>query len=514
MNELLRVLAEKLKGAQFGSKAVAVLTGLALVALLGGTAVLSGRKHFELAFSGLSDHEVAEVNKALADAGLAFEVSQPPGPFSVWVERSERSAAYRAAYGAGALDKPLEGILADSGVSSVFQGSEERLQSARKREWQEMEGMLEVLDFVVSARVRTSPGSVSPITGKPAAPMGASVTLRLAGGELSASQAQTVAQLVSRGLGVEPGRIVISDQSGNQLFDGNEGQDEERKVGELLAQRERYDRQATEAANAVLAQTLGPDKARITVRSEWDYDQSTVRIESPSGKATLVSEHRNTTETPLEGSAAPSVAAGIDANVATSESEQEPPAEPAPVEPLVSRTSEEDKEYQTTLKTEERVRFVPTLTRLSVAVFLDESLDAALVAELEGAIKAAVGFDEERDEFHSVRLPFAAIEPAADGEAAATAVPDEPSPMLEVVLERGVEIAVSLAFVILLLKSLKGGRSKRSGSEPTALAREPEVDPELLARAKVEELLTSDPERVGSILSSWAKGEPIAGARP
>lgn len=510
MNDLLRVLAEKLKGAELGSKAVAILVGLALLGTLGVTAVVSGRKHFELAFSGLSDHEVAEVNKALAEAGLSFEVSQPPSPFSVYVERDERSAAYRAVYGAGALDKPLKGILADSGVSSVFQGSEERLQSVRKREWQEMEGMLEVLDFVVSARVRTSSGSTSPLTGKSSAPMGASVTLRLAGGELGAEQAQTVAQLVSRGLGIEPDRIVISDQAGNQLFDGTEKEAVDQKVGDLLAHRERYDLQATEAANAVLAQTLGPGKARIAVRSEWDYDQSTVRTETSAGKATLVSEHKNTTETPLARQAAASNAAGIDSNVASDEGA--PPVEPAPEEPLVSRTSEEDKEYQPSLKTEERVRFVPTLTRLSVAVFLDESLDAGLAGQLEGAIKAAVGFVEARDEFQSVRLPFAVEavpEGAADG--ATPELPAEPNRMLELLLERGVEIAVSLVFVILLWKSLRGGRSKAQAE--SAAGGEPEIDAELLARARVEELLSADPEQVGSILSSWAKGEPVAGAR-
>ncbi len=511
MNELFKVLAERLKGVELGSKAVAVLVLLALAGALGVGAVLSKRPHFELAFSGLSDHEVAEVNKALAEAGLSFEVSQPPAPFSVYVARDERSAAYRAAYAAGALDRPLKGILAESGVTSVFQGSEERLQGVRKREWQEMEGMLEVLDFVVAARVRTSSGMVSPVTGRAGPPTGASVTLRLAGGELSDAQAQTVAQLVSRGLGIDQERIVISDQAGNQLFDGQARESDERKVGDLLAHRERNDQEATRAANAVLERILGRGKAEIAVRSEWDYDQSTVRTESASGKATLVSEHKNTSETPIEraGSSTAS-AAGIESNVATGEAPQE--AAPAqPPEPLVARTNQEEKEYKQPFSTEERVRFVPTLKRLSVAVFLDESIAPELSLQLDEAIKAAVGFVDGRDDFRSVRLPFApADEGAQDG--AADEAPAEPNRLLELFLQRGVEVAVSVVFLVLLLKSLKSAARKGDAARPEAAA-EAEIDPELLARARVDELLRSDPEQVGTILSAWARGEPTAGAR-
>ena len=102
MNELLQVLAERLKTAGTGSKSVAALVGVAVVFAISITAIVSKRPHYELAFSGLSDHEVARVNKALAEAGLGCEVSQPPSPFSVYVDKADRSAAYRAVYSAGA----------------------------------------------------------------------------------------------------------------------------------------------------------------------------------------------------------------------------------------------------------------------------------------------------------------------------------------------------------------------------------------------------------------------------
>lgn len=503
MNDLIQTLAKKLETTALGSKAVALLVGLALAVTIGITAVVSRRPHYELGFSGLSDHEVAEVNKALAEAGIDFQTSQPPGPFSVWVDGDMRSAAYRAAYGNGALDKPLKGILSDGGVATVFQGSEERLQSVRKREWQEMEGMLEVLDFVVSARVRTSTSPSTPLSNRNPATTSASVTLRLAGQALTPAQSQTVAQLVSRGLGIPRERIIVSDQAGNRLWDGVEDDPMEERASDLLGHGERYDADATERANAVLERILGANKARITVRSEWNYDQSTTRIETPTGKPTLVSEHKDSSETPLQTGG---IGAGLSANVP----ETAAGTPEVPVDPLVSKTTKEDKEYVAALTREERVRFVPTLERLSVALFLDQGIDAEVAPRLEEALKAAVGFVEERDTFRSVSLPFAAP-PEASEEGAADEAPSEPNPLLEMLLRRGIEIAVSLVFVILLLRSLKGSKAAAEAGAPAAP--EPEIDPELLARARIEELLASDPEQVGTILSSWAKGEHAVGAK-
>ena len=524
MNELLKTLAEKLEKASFGSKAVAGLVAVAAVFAISMAAVAARRPHYELAFSGLSDHEVARVNKALAEAGIAFETSQPPTPFSVYVDRSMRSEAYSAVYGAGALDKPLKGILSESGMSSVFQGAEERLQTVRKREWQEMEGMLEALDFVVSARVRTSApgtsmgGTMRPGFSRDPQGPGASVTLRLAGtGMLTQQQSQTVAQLVSRGLGIPTERLVIADQDGNQLYDGTPDEGLERKVADLLAHRDEHDRAAMAAANRVLEGILGPNKVQITVRSDWDFDQSTVRTQSPSGKGSLVSERKNSTETPIVTNTSAGGITGIDANVATNNGGTPNAGGSKEAEPLISKTSEEDKQYQPTIMTEERVRFMPSLTRLSVAVFLDESLDEGLAPQLEQAIKAAVGFVDERDAFRSVRVPFASAEEAeeaADEEAPAEEAPSEPNPMLEMLLERGVEVVVSLVFILLLLKSLKGGgKQAETEAAQVAAGAEEEIDPELLARAKVEELLKADPEQVGSILSSWANQETVGAGK-
>jgi len=508
MNELFKQLLAGLKQTSSGTKLIALFVGAALVSILGVAGWIVNRPHYEIAFSGLTDHEVAEVNKALAEAGIAFQVSQPPGPFLVFVDRAERTAAYTAVYGAGALDKPLEGILADGGAAAVFSSAEERAQSVRKREWQEMEKMLEELDFVVAAKVRTSPSSGSPLLGKRASPATASVTLRLAGGaELSAAQATTVANLVSRGLGIEKRQLVISDQTGKSLYDGEERGDESLEVADLLTHQSDYDRRLAREANALLDQILGANKARVSVSSEWDYAQSTLQTETTQ-KGAVVQETKTSSEKPLGSSGATAV--GLSANTLDPDAPEDaqPGAEPASA-PLIEKTSEEKKSYAPSTSREQRVRIVPVLERLSVALFLDQSIQKAEQQDLEAAIKAAVGFDDERDAFSSVVLPFVA--PLAEPAPATQAVeaPAESNPLLEQVLERGVEIVSALVFLVLLFKSLKGVRKNATERNASVDERNP-VDPELLARAQIDELLKSDPGRVGEILSRWAREEPVA----
>ena len=156
MNDLLQNFGDQLKGSSGGTKIIAVIVCLAMVVIIGGAAVVMNGPDFQLTFSGLSDHDFPKVTKALADSGVPFRTSQPPAPFSVFVDADDRTAAYGAVYGAGALDKPLRGIMAEGGMSSVFASSEERKQGVRKREWGEIEKMLEDLEFVHAATVRTS----------------------------------------------------------------------------------------------------------------------------------------------------------------------------------------------------------------------------------------------------------------------------------------------------------------------------------------------------------------------
>ena len=82
---------------------------------------------------------------------------------------------------------------------------------------------------------------------------------------------------------------------------------------------------------------------------------------------------------------------------------------------------------------------------------------------------------------------------------------------VEVLIQRAIEIVAALAFVFVLVKSLKrSARPSAASAEARAAlgaAPEKDVDLDVLARAHVDELLRTNPEKVGQLLSRWAKDE-------
>jgi len=511
MNDLIANLLESLRGTSAGTKLVAVLSGAALLAVIGLAAVVSNRPAYRPAFLGLNDHDVASVSRALAEAGVPFEVSPGGAPYTISVDEDDRSGAFAAAYGAGALDRPLRGIAAEEGVASVFNSAEERRQGVRKKDWGEMELMLETLSFVTTASVRTSAGRTSPIERDPA-PLTASVTLHTTA-RLTPAQEDTVARIVSKGLGVDREQLMIADQEGNTIFDGSERADGGFDGLDAQESEATHDSRLTRQANSVLDAVLGPGKAYVVVKSDWNYEASTSRSQAASGKGSVVIEETtNSTERqqPSQGGGV----AGITSNVVAGENAAATP--PARVDaPPAERTSQTTTKYAPILTTKEVVSDVPTLVRLSVALFLDESIQEDRAVKLESNVRAAVGYDESRgDSFSVATFTAPSVPESTQGAGTTVEEPSESNPMVDKLLRRGVEIVTALVFVVLLLKSLKTSR-KDAKAETAALARTEEpVDAELLARARVDELLRSDPDKVGEILSAWAREEELTGSRP
>lgn len=87
--------------------------------------------------------------------------------------------------------------------------------------------------------------------------------------------------------------------------------------------------------------------------------------------------------------------------------------------------------------------------------------------------------------------------------------------MMELVVQRGVEIVAAVLFLFVLLKALKGApraeRRKTDGMLVAAGVNDagPEIDQndpkylDMLARRQIEELVKTEPEKVGTLLSRW-----------
>jgi flagellar biosynthesis/type III secretory pathway M-ring protein FliF/YscJ len=512
MNLDLRSLLEQLAKAPGRTKLVLAMSVLALVAALAIGGYVSGQPHYVTLYSNLGDQERVAVEKALAGAAVKYRVSSFPGPYVVYVNEAQYDQAQIAVALEEALKQTPQGIESGAGgASTIFMSAGERAQSMQKREWQEAERLLEHLDFVADATVTTSMPDSSPLRVKK--PVMVSVALELRGATtLSAEQARNVARLVMYRFGSPAENVMITDASGRTLYDPSALEDKRKDVRDLFEHSSGYDRALAAKALQHIEAAFGARKAVVTVTSQWNYDQSTTVDEKLDPETIAVQTETKSTQSPSGTSSGVGGAAGVP-NAAGFGNENAGVAQ-ANSTVGVAKTLDEKKTFEASRQRTQTVRSTPHLERLFVSLVLDESLGAKQ-AEIQRIVEAAVGFDKSRQDVFGVTTTAFAVESVEEGaEAPEGAAPTEegaPNRMLEMLLERGVEIASALVFLFLLVSSLKGskklaanaGGSAGSTGGGSTGAGEASIDPEVLARAQIEELVRSDPRRVGEILSRW-----------
>lgn len=516
MKQLLQNLLEQARASSAGVR-IAVGVALALfVGFAGFTAYRASNPHYEVLYGNLDANDAAQMTSALAGANIRFQLSQPPAPHVLYVESGRNAEAQNAIALSGANVKSPTGIQTNAKDSSVFDGANERFQKSMKREWEEMEKQLELLEFVVAASVTTSIPDRSPFRRD--RPQTVAVTLTLRGGEvLTKRQSDTVAKLVRFRFDVPRENVIVSDQSGHSLYDGSELADSG-NVDDLFENRERFERGLQEKANRILDQVLGEGLAYVVVNSEWTYEQTeTIKKSYDPTSKVVVERDMSKTKTPVSSGpvgGAPGTASNLPGDFGVNNAGV--PSLNSSATQVQGEASTSDESTTTIVgeETQHRLSHVPLLKSLSVSLFLDES-QGGRKDDLQKSVQAAVGFDEARgDSFAAFVSPFASVQRDDEGKVVLPVAPppaEEPSQIMELILERGVEIVAALGFLFVLLKSLKnGGAKKREELEAAAAAAEAaeeeldEVDLERLAVAQVEELVRTDPEKVAEILSTWA----------
>jgi flagellar biosynthesis/type III secretory pathway M-ring protein FliF/YscJ len=239
-------------------------------------------------------------------------------------------------------------------------------------------------------------------------------------------------------------------------------------LADVLAHQAEHDRWLAREANEFLEEVLGPGRARVGLRSSWDFARHTERNERP-GKRVALREART-------------------------------------LEPNASKHGgavQEETDFIAARTSEERVDSSPRLARLSIALFLDPR--APDTPELRAALRAVLGYDASRgDEFECVVLPLPSSTVArAAGESAQSGAL---APLGAWILPFACGLALALAW--------RGRHSARprplDPPEPPRTAA-PRTEPH--PRERVEQRLRAEPEKIGAVLSRWAREEPLE-ARP
>ncbi len=538
MNAVFANLLTQLKNAGPSARwAMGAVLGFAL--LVSGILAFQARNpHYVVLAADLDTAEFNTAITSLAATDIRFEPTMGPAPYMIKVEESRKSDALAAIYASGDFKGGARGISGGlAGSSSVFLGAGERKQREQKRRWEETEMLLEKVNFVSQATVKISGEETSPLARMRADTRRVSVILKLSGlASPTASQTRALVGIVIGGTGVAEDRIMIADQHSTVIFDGAQSDGAE----SLMALEEKFSRDKTGQAQQLLDRAFAAGLTVVTVNGTWKqvHEESLVSTMDPAKKPR--SERTRKTETP-EFQRAIGGAAGVAANTA----EGSAATNAAPPAPAMATTNEKETAYSFGQTTTHKVQQPHQLERLSISLVVDSSLEESL-ADAEALVKGLVGFDETRGDIivsHATALP--SLERDTDGAPVLPEPIEAPAPanpMLKMALEHGLELVAGIAFLMVLLKSLKsakagatagaaggtgaagvgaragmagaaggsggGSVSGGGGGNPGEINEMDEaVDMDALARAHIEELLQSEPEKVSMLLSRWALAE-------
>jgi flagellar M-ring protein FliF len=517
-------LWEKFLVADVATKITLILSTIMIVGVVTVGSWFAGKADFVEHFTGLSASQAAAYKAALAEAGIPFKSGPPPGPFSIWVDSADTIRA-EAQVARGGFQPESKGIQVSSGgAQSAFLSAGERDLMMNKREWQECEKLLETLDFVDRATVVGSKSQHSPFRRDVPPTIAVSLGLRY-GLTLSDAEARNVATLVRGRFNVPMENITILDESANLLHDGGDLASGGRG-SDLFEQQRKFDAQAERKANHQLALALGQGMASVTVSTDWTFDETeTVKDVPLKGAETYKSKTEDTVSAPSSG--AVGGAAGVSSNITQDFGNQNAGIEGGASSSPLSESTTEESRNAVGRETQHRVSRAPEIRRMSIALVVDQSVPAEKLTGLDEMVKAAVGFQQERDEFKSFQYALASIERDEEGNPVPVEAPEpveEPNAYVTLMMTHGIEVLAALAFVTILLRSLRGASATKreikqaevaaatviAEEEAAAAAIEEELanmDPELLARMRVEQLVREEPERVSEILTQWAAEE-------
>ncbi|MDG1499217.1 MAG: flagellar M-ring protein FliF C-terminal domain-containing protein [Planctomycetota bacterium] len=517
MNNQFRNFFEALKGTDIGTKVVIAMSSVAMIAALAVVGLVSADSHYEVVWPDLTKAEGARVSAALATRGIDFRQQYDKSKVTIVVNSTEVLKAEQAAAESGAIVAREKGILAAGSGGGVFDGAGERNQKLMAARWSQTELMLESLEFVDDAILQSLLQTGTSLRGS--GPTSAAVVLATTGGiSLSKEEGQRIANTVINSLGIDPKRLNIMDTNGRSVYSPEEESGQADAAG-LDFQRS-YDKSLEDDVNTELASIFGPNKVKVSVRSEFDFKQETVSKHEYL-KAVPNSSRTLTTETPIGSSGGVGGLAGTASNTPNGKDDWgQGSAEVSAGSGGYQKSTTEETESTSNVGYEDSivVSTQPELVRLSIGVGYDESL-AGQEAKIDSYVKSMVGFVDNKvrsDNYSSDPFEFYVPEVAEGAPEESLTLPENGSMTTGFLVEKGVEIVSAIAFIALLLKGLKSAKgsgsaatsagtsigSKAFSADGTVMA-DVEIAPEQLARAQVEDMVKNNPERVAQILSNW-----------
>ncbi|MDI6826905.1 MAG: flagellar basal-body MS-ring/collar protein FliF [Armatimonadota bacterium] len=373
------------------------------VVLLVVVSILATRPRMEVLFAGLESTDAGAIVSKLQERGIPYEIT---GGGSVIKVPANRVHEMRLAMATQGL--PQGGSVGfeifDKSTFGMTEFSQ-RLNYQRALQG-ELSRTISQLDMVEQARVHISIPEPSVFKGdnKEAS---ASVVVKLRpSGKLESEQVAGIVHLVAAAVsGLDADHVTVIDTRGNVLSEaGNSEIGIDPRLSASQSQLKRnYERQVEKDLQAMLDRVVGPDKAVVKVNARMNFDRRETNSETyipvGGGKGILLSEEHEE-ETYGGNSGTVGGVVGMAGNVRPSVSRS------VGQNSGYSRIQTSNK-YQVSKTTEHIIRAAGSVDQLSVAVMLDQKVDASKIPAIQSAVEAAVGADPKRGDRVIVQsVPF------------------------------------------------------------------------------------------------------------
>jgi flagellar M-ring protein FliF len=325
---------------------------------------------------------------------------------------------------------------------------------------------------------------------------------------------QGIARLVSSSVkSLKPNKVTITDGAGRLLWPSGEGSGA--TGGVALAKQsaaQKYQRTMEASLSSVLAQTVGPDKARVRVNADIDADQAQ-QEQLRYGKRSVALKESTEDESMDGGSGAAGGAAGAAGNVPGYASGGNAAGGESKYE---KRTG--DREFGVDKTVTRRTIAAGGVTKQSVAVMVSDTVPAAQIPAIQDAISAAAGIDTKRGDQLSVsRIAFAKPPEVAAG-------PALPAGLLGNLKWAGLALGLILFFGLIARhlrrreqealaspvwlteleapRSLRDLEAERAAAQARLAAQQPVLETPG-SRVRMEDLADQDPGAVATQVRHW-----------
>ena len=452
--------------------------------------------------AGLDPAKTGKVTAALDQAGVAYKLQNNGTAVAVVSGQESKARVALAGQGlaAGGSQPGYELLDKQKLGASTFQ---QQIAYQRALEGQIAQTISQI-DGVSGAQVQlTLPKD--DVFASEKQPATAAVLLSADSATLDPQSVRGIASLVSSSVpDLKPSSVTITDASGAMLWPQGDGTDDASGGASKPAAEARYAGAMQATLGALIARTVGTDKAQVQVHADLNVDKATEEQLQYAKKGTPLESNVETES--LKGTGGSGNKTGANANVPSY-------AQTAAAGGNSNYKRKTDKTtYGVDKKVTKRTIAPGAVNKLDVALLVDKTVPKDQAAALKSAVAAAAGIDPKRGDTITQSVVSFAKPKAAPGPAGLPVPPAFMTPLKY----GGIGLA-SIVFLFLVTRALRRREqeaipmptwlSEIEGPKPLAELERSTGGPVAAAipaeASGVDNLVREQPERVAQQLRAW-----------